>query len=127
MQLTDVNVLVYAYREDAVDHAAYRQWLQALIGSKQAFAVSELVLSGFLRVVTHPRVFDPPSPLKGALEFVEAIRSAPVTSAWVVGGKSSRDTVVHSRKARRSGRIIVVLRQCFRNPRTRGRGPLLLS
>ena len=77
MRLADINVLVYAYREDAADHAAYRQWLQAMVDSQQAFAMSDLVLSGFLRVVTHPRVFDPPSPLAGALEFVEAIRSAP--------------------------------------------------
>ena len=77
MRLTDVNVLVYAYREDAADHAAYRQWLQAMIDSQQAYAMSELVLSGFLRVVTHPRVFDPPSPLMRALEFVQAVRSAP--------------------------------------------------
>ena len=30
--------------------------------SESAFAVSDLVLNGFLRVVTHPRVFAPPTP-----------------------------------------------------------------
>jgi predicted nucleic acid-binding protein len=39
VRLTDVNVLVYAYREDAADHAAYRQWLQAMLDSQQAFAM----------------------------------------------------------------------------------------
>jgi toxin-antitoxin system PIN domain toxin len=75
VQLIDVNVLVYAYREDAPGHAAYRDWLLATIDSELAFGVSDLVLSGFLRVVTHPRVFDPPSPLDHALVFADAIRT----------------------------------------------------
>jgi uncharacterized protein len=36
--------------------------------------VSDLVLSCFLRVVTHPSVFDPPTPLRRALDFVEVLR-----------------------------------------------------
>jgi uncharacterized protein len=37
--------------------------------------VSELVLSGFLRVVTHPRVFVDPTPLPQAVAFCDALRS----------------------------------------------------
>src|SRR5438552_2229052 len=77
VQLADVNVLVYAHREDSADHQAYRGWLMDLLHADQAFAVSDLVLSGFLRVVTHPRVFDPPTPLRRAVEFVIALRSRP--------------------------------------------------
>ncbi len=63
MLLCDVNILVYAHREDATNHAEYLKWLTDLIHSDEAFAVSELVLSGFLRIVTHPKVFNPPSSL----------------------------------------------------------------
>ncbi len=77
MILLDVNVLVDAFREDAPRHATVRSWLESTIGSEGAFAVSDLVLSGFLRVVTHPRVFDPPTPLPAALEFAEALRAQP--------------------------------------------------
>lgn len=35
------------------------------------------MLAGFLRVVTHPRVFTPPTPIDRALEFVAALRSPP--------------------------------------------------
>ena len=77
MILVDVNVLVHAFREDAPRHAALRAWLEELVDSDSAFAVADLVLSGFLRVVTHPRVFTPPTPLDKALEFVEALRSQP--------------------------------------------------
>lgn len=76
MILTDVNVLVHAYSEASADHAAFRSWLQAALDGQEPFGYSELVLSGFVRVVTHPRVFDPPSPLDPALAFVEAVRGA---------------------------------------------------
>ena len=74
MILPDVNVLVYAHREDAVDHARYRQWLEETIQSGQPYAISDHVLSGFLRVVTHPRVFTTPSPIRLALDFARQVR-----------------------------------------------------
>ncbi len=77
MLLPDVNVLVYAYREDAPDHQRFREWLEELVNSDEAYGVSDLALSGFLRIVTHPRVFNPPSPLGDALAFVEDLRSQP--------------------------------------------------
>lgn len=77
MVLADVNVLVYAHREDAPHHAACREWLEALVNGREAFGFSELVLSGFCRVVTHPKVFAKPSPLGDALVFAEQLRSRP--------------------------------------------------
>ncbi len=61
----------------APDHQAFRRWLQGVVDSDEAFGVSDLVLSGFLRVVTHPRVFSPPEPVQSALEFAETLRSCP--------------------------------------------------
>lgn len=52
MVLIDVNVLVYAYREDAPEHGRYSRWLRACIESEQPYGIASLVLSGFLRVVT---------------------------------------------------------------------------
>lgn len=68
MIVPDVNVLVYAHRGDAPDHARYRRWLEDLARGDAAFGLSELVLSGFLRVVTHPRIFTPPSPSSASLQ-----------------------------------------------------------
>jgi toxin-antitoxin system PIN domain toxin len=75
--LPDVNVLVYAHREDAPHHAAYRAWLESVVNSEQAYGMADLVLSGFLRVATHPRIFDPPSELEQALAFVAEVRDQP--------------------------------------------------
>jgi len=77
MMLFDVNIVVYAHRVDAPNHARYRSWLEATINGESAYGVSALVLSGFLRVVTHPRVFDPPSPLEDALAFASQVRHQP--------------------------------------------------
>ena len=73
----DVNVLVQAFREDSPRHEEIRRSLETHIYSDNSFALSDLVLSGFLRIVTHPRIFDPPTPLAPALEFAEAVRSQP--------------------------------------------------
>ncbi len=43
----------------------------------EAYGVSELVLSGFLRVVTHPKVFTKPSKLADALAFADQVRDQP--------------------------------------------------
>ncbi len=77
MILIDVNVLVYAHRSDALMHNAYRKWLEDVINSDMAYGVSDLVLSGFLRIVTHPRVFAAPSALALALEFAHEVRDQP--------------------------------------------------
>lgn len=77
MLLFDVNVLVYAHKEGSHRHTEYRDWVRAVLESPAAYGVSDLVLSGFLRVVTHPRVFDPPTDLDEALRFAETIRSRP--------------------------------------------------
>jgi len=75
--LIDVNVLVYAHREDAPGHPAYGAWLQETVRSVAPFGIADLVLSGFLRVVTHPRVFSVPTPMPVAIEFVRALRKLP--------------------------------------------------
>lgn len=77
MILPDVNVLVYAHRQDSVRHLDYRDWLHRTLASDTAFGISDLVLSGFLRVVTHPRVFGDPTPLDVAMEYAASVRNHP--------------------------------------------------
>lgn len=76
MILMDVNLLVYAHREDAKDHLAYRDWLEGVLNANITYGVSDLVVSGFLRVVTHPKVFEQPSSLASALAFAQQVRGS---------------------------------------------------
>ena len=77
MRLVDVNVLVYAHRLDTLRHHDYADWLHGLIADQEPYGISDLVLSGFLRVVTNPRVFKHPTPLETALAFTEVLRTQP--------------------------------------------------
>jgi toxin-antitoxin system PIN domain toxin len=69
MRLPDVNVLIYAHREDAPEHDRYALWLKDLVAGPEPFALSDLVLSSFLRLVTNRRIFAPATPMDIALEF----------------------------------------------------------
>src|SRR5437867_2491257 len=77
MLLIDVNVLVYAHRRDAPQHADYLEWLEQVVNGTENFGIPDIVLSGFLRVVTHPSVFNPPSKMKDALAFANQLRDRP--------------------------------------------------
>ena len=69
--------MIYAHREDAEEHTAYRDWLASVLASASAYGVSELVLSTFIRVVTNVRAFPDSTPLPVALDFAEAMRERP--------------------------------------------------
>ena len=77
MQTPDVNVLVYAHREESPDHRRYATWLTALATGPEPFALSELAMHGFVRVATNPRIFDPPSTSAQCFRFLEALLERP--------------------------------------------------
>ena len=77
MMLPDVNVLIYAHRPESPEHAAYAGWLTRVARGPEPFALSEPVMSGFLRVVTHRKVFKMPTPLDQALGFLDELRAQP--------------------------------------------------
>jgi len=75
--MPDVNVLVYAHREDESAHVFYRDWLENLVNSEAPFALSALVGVAFVRIVTNARFHHDPTPLSLALETVDRLREAP--------------------------------------------------
>jgi uncharacterized protein len=72
--LLDVNILVYAHRDDSGDHEKYRRWLEDAMDSGEGFGISELALSAFVRIVTHPRIYPDPTPNERALDFAGQLR-----------------------------------------------------
>ena len=76
----DVNVLVAASRADHPQHAPAHAWLRAALAACASGARLEIlpmVASGYLRVVTHPKVFAQPTPVESALAFIDAILATP--------------------------------------------------
>jgi toxin-antitoxin system PIN domain toxin len=59
------------------EHEQIGAWLENAVNQNSPFGLSTHVLSGMLRIVTHPRVFDPPTPIETAVEFVESLRARP--------------------------------------------------
>jgi toxin-antitoxin system PIN domain toxin len=77
----DVNVLLYAFREDTERHAEYHAWLQKALNATEPVALFEPVLSAVLRIATHPVVFKPPSPRDAVEAFIDTCLAAPAAKA----------------------------------------------
>jgi hypothetical protein len=100
MVLVDVNVLVYAYRTDSPQHSAFRTWLERLIDAPEPYGMAGVVLAGFVRVVTHPRIFRFPTRLEDAMEFADLVGGQPNCVAMTA---SARHWAIFSDLCRRSG------------------------
>jgi hypothetical protein len=68
---------VYAFREDLPPHETCRAWLERSLESDESLGLAESVLAGTLRILTHPQILDPPTPLADALAFVNELRAQP--------------------------------------------------
>jgi uncharacterized protein len=75
MLLPDVNVLICANRIDADRHTDYRRWVLGMVEGEEPYAVSDAVISGYVRIVTDRRIFKSPTKLEEALLFADQIRN----------------------------------------------------
>jgi toxin-antitoxin system PIN domain toxin len=76
----DVNVLVAASRSDHPHHAPALTWLNSALDAAvmgQPVMILPMVASGFLRLVTHPKVFAQPTPYLAAQTFIQAVLKSP--------------------------------------------------
>ncbi len=94
MLLPDVNLLIYAHRAESPDHERYAAWLTALATGAEPFGLSDLGCSAFVRITTNPRIWDEPTELSDALEFIDRLRgrstARPLThgpSSWEIFGR----------------------------------------
>lgn len=77
MILPDVNVLVHAFRFDSLDHENCRLWLDSVVNGDSRYGMSPQVLSGVVRIMTHPKVFAQPSGLDEVLRFCNILLNQP--------------------------------------------------
>jgi toxin-antitoxin system PIN domain toxin len=75
VQLPDVNILIYAHREESPEHERYAEWLTKAAQGPEPFALSELGAGGFVRIVTNPRIWQEPTTTEDALEFIQRLRT----------------------------------------------------
>lgn len=77
MILPDVNVLLYAFRRDAPEHAIVKPWFDSVIDSDRAFGISRLALSAVVRISTGTRAYARSSTLDEAFGYCEDIVNQP--------------------------------------------------
>ncbi|MEK7767438.1 MAG: type II toxin-antitoxin system VapC family toxin [bacterium] len=87
MRLVDVNVLVNASREDAPHHRPCHARVERIVSENEPIGLSDIVLSGFMRIVTHPRVFHPPTTFAEAATFADTILTQPHCHRIVPGSR----------------------------------------
>ena len=69
MIAVDTNVMVYAHREQLPQHERALEWLTYLAEGRVPWAIPVFCIGEFVRVTTHPRVFDPQIHGIGNCEF----------------------------------------------------------
>ena len=73
----DTNLLVYAHREDSPFHKAALRCVTACAESRAAWALPWACLHEYFAIVTHPRIYNPPTPAEQALDQIDAWLESP--------------------------------------------------
>jgi uncharacterized protein len=74
----DTNILVYAHRRDSEWHEPARDCIRNLAEGRISWGIPWPCVHEFLSIVTHPRIYDPPSKLDAAIDQVDAWLESPV-------------------------------------------------
>jgi toxin-antitoxin system PIN domain toxin len=77
MILPDVNVLIYAFRQDVPQHTICRPWLAEIVSGDGRFAVSPMALSAVVRITTDSRIYKTPSAIEEAFQFCDFLLGQP--------------------------------------------------
>ena len=77
MIAVDTNILVYAHREESEFHGVAYRKLEGLAQGRGQWAIPWPCIHEFFSIVTHPRVFNPPSPHEVAIDQIDAWLEAP--------------------------------------------------
>jgi len=80
MKVVDVNVLLYAVNPDLDPHGKIRRWWEHALAGDESIGLPWLVLSGFLRISTNPRVYAQTLTVDEALGQVEGWLSAEIVT-----------------------------------------------
>ena len=80
MIVPDVNLLVYAYNQDAPRHAAAVSWWEGLLSGSRPVGLAWAAALGFIRITTHPQILARPLPAAKACAHVRAWLAQPYVS-----------------------------------------------
>lgn len=61
MKIVDVNVLLYAGNQESPEHEMALRWWENALDGDESIGLAWLVILGFVRVSTNPRIFERPN------------------------------------------------------------------
>lgn len=85
MKIVDVNVLLYVVNESAPHHSASLNWWESAINGDESVGLPWVVLLGFLRISTNPKIFPNPLDPAAAINKINTWRS--LTNTYLVREK----------------------------------------
>jgi len=106
LNVVDVNILILAHRPEDPGHVAYREWLDDARYGAEALGVPEVVVSGFVRIVTNARAFVRPSTIDEAIGFVEELVESPAVHRIQPGSRHWQVFADLCRRASATGRLV---------------------
>lgn len=97
--MPDANVLIAAFASAHIHHAEAKRWLEDQTNGTVAFGMSDIALSGFVRIITQPGAFKPTAPIDRVLDACSLIRRSirctiirPGSSHWMIFDQLCRQT-----------------------------------
>ena len=106
MIAVDTNVLIYAHRAESEWHEAAASRLVGLGEGVERWALPVFCVTEFMRVVTHRRVFNPPSTVAQAAAFIEVVIASPSCEVVQPGAEFLRWLLATAREADSYGNLM---------------------
>lgn len=106
MIAVDTNVLIYAHRTETDLNAAATAELVRLAEGMEPWALPVFCLTEFMRVVTHRRVFNPPSTMAQAMDFINGVVAAPTCHVALPGADFLQHLDTTARRADARGNLM---------------------
>lgn len=106
MIAVDTNILIYAHRTETDLNAAATAELVRLAEGTEPWALPVFCLTEFMRVVTHRRVFNPPSTITQAMDFINGIVAAPTCCVALPGADFLQHLETTARRADARGNLM---------------------
>jgi uncharacterized protein len=78
MKIIDVNILIYAVDRQSQYHARVLNWWNAAMNGDEQIGLPWIALSGFVRIVTNPKLLDSPLSVEQAVDRVDAWLAQPM-------------------------------------------------
>ena len=128
MIAVDTNVLVHAHREESPKHRAAHARVVALAESPARWGIPVFCIGEFARVITHPRLFDPPYTAEEACEALARLLASPSVVVLCPGSGYPELLAEAIRESNAIGNLVFDAgsRRCAENAESPGSSPKIV-